>query len=74
MSVDMSGLTVAWLGAVLRTQKPPSPLPEKPSIEQNTLTDVIEGALRSGGMDSKDDGWVDPVDPMAPGQLVDVNV
>ncbi|MDB5598415.1 MAG: hypothetical protein JWN71_459 [Xanthobacteraceae bacterium] len=71
MSVDMSGLTAAWLGAVVRSQAKPTLLPERPSVEQNTLTDVIEGALRTGGLDSKDPDWVDP---LAPGQLVDRNV
>lgn len=79
MSVEMSGLTVAWLDAVLRTQARPSLVPERMSDQKGTLTDAIEGALRTGGVDSKDPDWVDPlapahVDPLAPGQVVDINV
>jgi len=78
MSVEMSGLTVAWLDAVLRTQTRPSLVPERMSDKQSTLTDAIEGALRTGGVDSQDPNWVDPlapsqVDPLAPGQVIDIN-
>jgi hypothetical protein len=78
MGVEMAGLTVAWLDAVLRTQAKPSLVPERMSDKQGTLTDAIEGALRTGGVDSRDPNWVDPlappkVDPLAPGQVVDIN-
>ena len=39
----------AWLDAVLRTQARPTMMPERPWAEKNTLTDAIEGALRTGG-------------------------
>jgi hypothetical protein len=71
MSVDMSGLTAAWLDAVLRTQARPTMMPERPWAEKNDLADVIEGALRTGGTDSRDPDWVDP---LAPGQVVDINI
>ena len=74
-----TSLTVAWLDAVHRTQTAPPPGPPKPRVE-NTLTDAIEGALRSGGTDSRDAGWADPAktassaDLARPGAVVDLTV
>lgn len=74
-----AALTVAWLGAVHRTQTAPPPGPPKPKVD-NTLTDAIEGALRSGGIDSRDTDWVDPArtassaDRARPGAVVDLTV
>ena len=61
----LAGLTAAWLAAVVRTQSKPPALPHAGPGE--TLTDVIEGALRSGGIDSTDPGRADPA---RPGQVV----
>jgi len=66
MDPSLTGLTNAWLGAFVRTQTP-QPLPPQTGPAQ-TLTDLIERALRTGGSDSRDPGWVDPAQP---GHLVD---
>ena len=57
--MDVNGLALAWLTAVRRTQSP-APVIQLPAAERN-LTDVIERALRDGGPDSRDPGWVDPM-------------
>jgi hypothetical protein len=62
--MDVNALAVAWLSAFQRIQSKPPPGPERPWAEP-TLTNVIERALREGGMDSKDPGWVDPTQPGA---------
>ena len=68
MDPSLSGLTNAWLGAFVRTQTvQPVPPPLQPGPADN-LSDVIEQALRNGGPDSRDPGWVDPTQP---GRLVD---
>lgn len=56
-----TALANAWLQAVYRTETPQHDLPA-PNRER-TLTDVIEQALRNGGLDSKDPQWVDPLRP-----------
>ena len=62
MDVASTALTNAWLQAVWRVQHARS---EQPQVTQDnlTLTDVIESALRGGGLDSQDPQWVDPARP-----------
>ncbi len=55
---------------VRRTQAHQPPIPTSP-LQLETLTDVIESALRAGGPDSLEAGWTDP---NAPGQKLDVLV
>jgi hypothetical protein len=70
MDTASTALTGAWLQAVARLQAQPSQLAPVPAAER-TMTDVIESALRHGGLDSLDPHWVDPG---APGALVDLRV
>ena len=72
-----AGTSAIWLDAFVRTQTKPD-VPEQPGPAK-TLTDVIERALRSGGLDSKDPDWVDPtksvqLNPTRPGQVVNLVV
>jgi hypothetical protein len=67
MDIASTALTGAWLAAVSRLQSQPTPLTPIPASER-TMTDVIESALRHGGLDSMDPQWVDP---NAPGALLD---
>jgi hypothetical protein len=64
-----TALTNAWLQAVCRTRSAPHPQLNVP--DERNLTDVIEHALRGGGLDSKDPQWVDP---MRAGQQIDLLV
>jgi hypothetical protein len=61
MDIASTALTGAWLAAVTRVQSH-STL-ERVAREDRTLTDVIESALRHGGLDSRDPQWVDPNRP-----------
>ena len=65
-----TALTNAWLQAVYRTQSAPHPQVNAVPDER-TITDVIEHALRGGGLDSRDPQWVDP---MRAGQQIDLTV
>ena len=69
MNIVATALTAAWLDAVRRTrmETPPHAQPVRPA---ETLTDVMESALRHGGLDSLDPDWVDPT---RPGQVVDIS-
>ena len=62
MDTVSTALTNAWLQAVWRVQHARN---EQPHVtqDQTTLTDVIESALRGGGLDSADPQWVDPLRP-----------
>jgi hypothetical protein len=62
--------TNAWLQAVHRTQSAPHPQVNGVPDER-TMTDVIERALRGGGLDSTDPQWVAPI---RTGQQVDLTV
>ena len=64
MDVASTALTNAWLQAVWRVQHAQDQLP---NVRQTDLTrtDVIESALRGGGVDSSDPQWVDPARPGA---------
>jgi hypothetical protein len=80
MDVVATALTVAWLDAVRRTQSE-VPLAKQGPGPAESLGDVIENALRSGGQDSLEPGWVDPArpdavppDPLRPGQVIDLSV
>ena len=63
MDVSATTFPAAWLDAVRRPQSRPSLLPER-IAGQETLTDMLEGALRTGGYDSLDTGWIDPAQPL----------
>ena len=65
-----TALTNAWLQAVCRTRSTPHPQVNAVPDERG-MTDVIEHALRGGGLDSKDPQWVDP---MRAGQQIDLTV
>ena len=62
MDVASTALTNAWLQAVWRVQHARV---GEPRVTQDhlTLTDVIESALRGGGLDSQDPQWIDPARP-----------
>ena len=62
MDVASTALTNAWLQAVWRVQHASTPEPQV-RRDELTLTDVIESALRDGGVDSEDPHWVDPSRP-----------
>jgi len=64
MDVASTALTNAWLQAVWRVQHASTPEPQV-RRDELTLTDVIESALRDGGVDSEDPHWVDPSRPGA---------
>jgi hypothetical protein len=70
MDITSAALTNAWLQAVSRIQSQQTPGPPVPR-EERTMTDVIEGVLRSGGLDSQDPQWEDPSHP---GHVVDRTV
>jgi hypothetical protein len=67
MDIASTTLTNAWLQAVARVQSQ-RVFGARVAAAERTITDVIERALRSGGLDSQDPQWVDPT---RPGQLVD---
>ena len=67
MDITSAALTNAWLQAVARIQSQQTPGPPVPRAEQ-TMTNVIESALRHGTLDSRDPQWKDP---SGPGLLVD---
>ncbi len=78
--MDTIAMTAAWLDAVRRTQLA-VPLNARQPGPAETLTEVMESALRHGGLDSLDSSWVDParietvpVDPSRPGQVIDLSV
>jgi hypothetical protein len=78
MDIVATALTAAWLDAVRKTQTA-VPLGTTPTGRAEDLTDVMENALRHGGVDSADPGWSDPArtvqpDPLAPGQVIDLSV
>jgi len=78
MDIVATALTAAWLDAVRKTQTV-VPLGMQPVGRAEDLTDVMENALRHGGVDSADPGWTDPArtvqpDPLAPGQVIDLSV
>lgn len=80
MDIVATALTAAWLDAVRRTQMA-VPLTERQSGFAESLTDVMESALRHGGLDSLDSSWTDPTriemiptDPSRPGQVIDLSV
>jgi hypothetical protein len=70
MDAISTALTAAWLDAVRRVQSA-QPLTQTVGRDERTLTDVMEAALRHGGLDSKEQQWVDPT---APGQVLDKRV
>jgi hypothetical protein len=67
MDITSAALANAWLQAVARIQSQQTPGPPVPRDEQ-TMTNVIESALRHGTLDSRDPQWQDP---SRPGQVVD---
>ena len=69
MDIVATALTAAWLDAVRRTRME-TPLNAQPVRPAETLTDVMESALRHGGLDSLDPGWTDPA---RPGRVVDIS-
>ena len=78
MDIVATALTAAWLDAVRKTQMA-VPLGTRPTGRADSLTDVMENALRHGGTDSADPGWTDPArtvqpDPLAPGQVLNLSV
>jgi hypothetical protein len=78
MDAVTSALAGAWLEAVGRLQSRPVEQGTIPAADR-TITDVIESALRHGGPDSKEPGWVDPTAPSlveakTPGALIDKRV
>lgn len=70
MDIIATALTAAWLDAVRRTQTIVPGGAEAPARAES-LTDVMEHALRHGGLDSLDPGWTDP---LRPGQVLDLSV
>jgi len=70
MDAIATSLTNTWLQAVYRTQSEQHPR-VKVTPAERTMADVMERALRGGGLDSKDPQWVDP---MRPGQQIDLMV
>jgi hypothetical protein len=78
MDIVATALTAAWLDAVLKTRTAVPPGTE-PTGRAESLTDVMENALRHGGIDSADPGWTDPArtvppDPLAPGQVLNLSI
>jgi len=80
MDIVATALTAAWLDAVRRTRMA-VPLNARQQGPADTFTEVVESALRHGGLDSLDSSWVDPtriqtipVDPTRPGQVIDLSV
>jgi hypothetical protein len=67
MDIASTALTNAWLQAVWRVQFERAQ-PANITGGERTMTDVIEHALRGGGLDTQDPQWVDPT---RPGRLVD---
>ena len=65
-----TALTNAWLQAVYRTRSEQHPQ-VKVTPAERTMSDVMERALRGGGLDSKDPQWTDP---RRAGQQIDLMV
>ena len=70
MDAVATSLTNAWLQAVCRTRSAQHPQ-VKVTPAERTMADVMERALRGGGLDSKDPQWVDP---KRAGQQIDLTV
>jgi hypothetical protein len=70
MDIASAALTGAWLEAVGRLYSQPT-LSNRIPANERTMTDVMESALRHGGLDSLDPQWVDP---NAPGARLDRRV
>ena len=67
MDISATNFQAAWLDAVHRIQAHQPPIPDRPRHE-DTLTDMLEDALRAAGPDSAEHGWTDP---RSPGRQVD---
>lgn len=70
MDISATNFQAAWLDAVRRIQTHQPPLPERPR-QEDTLTDILEDALRAAGPDSAEPGWVAP---NSPSQKIDLVV
>jgi hypothetical protein len=70
MDAISTALTNAWLEAVRRVQSA-RPQMQQVARDERTLTDVMESALRHGGLDAAD---AHRVDRAAPGHVVDRRV
>jgi hypothetical protein len=70
MDVSATNFQAAWLDAVRRTQSYQPPIPDR-VLKEDTLTDVLEAALRTAGLDSQEPAWSDP---NAPRRRLDLTV
>jgi hypothetical protein len=70
MDVSATNFQAAWLDAVRRTQSRQPLIPDR-VLQEDTLTEAIEAALRAAGFDSQEPSWKDQ---SVPGHQVDRKV